>query len=89
MDNAKKLSPIFQASVRLANTRWLQSAEKSGFGTGPTKGRRFCDPWWENETEWHRAWKDQFPADWQEIVHHAEDGEKHIADVKTDRWLGN
>ena len=47
-----------------------------------------CDPWWENETEWHRAWKDQFPADWQEIVHHAEDGERHIADVKTDRgWV--
>ena len=48
------------------------------------KGRRLCDPWWENETEWHRAWKDQFPADWQEIVHTAEDGERHIADVKTD-----
>lgn len=43
-----------------------------------------CDPWWENETEWHRKWKDHFPADWQEFV--AEDlatGEKHIADVKT------
>jgi competence protein CoiA len=47
-----------------------------------------CDPWWENETEWHRAWKDQFPADWQEIVHHAETGERHIADVKTPRgWV--
>lgn len=52
------------------------------------KGRRLCDPWWENETEWHRAWKDQFPADWQEIVYHAEDGERHIADVKThDGWV--
>src|SRR5262245_54044994 len=52
------------------------------------KGRRLCDPWWENETEWHRAWKDQFPADWQEIVHHAENGERHIADVKThDGWV--
>lgn len=37
---------------------------------------------------WHRAWKDQFPADWQEIVHHAEGGERHIADVKThDGWV--
>jgi competence protein CoiA len=43
-----------------------------------------CDPWRENETEWHRAWKDRFPDDWQEIPHYAEDGEKHIADVKTD-----
>lgn len=42
-----------------------------------------CDPWWENETEWHRAWKNQFPADWQEIIHRAGDGERHIADVKT------
>ena len=52
------------------------------------KGRLHCDPWWENETEWHRAWKDQFPAEWQEIVHLAGDGERHIADVKTDRgWV--
>lgn len=48
------------------------------------KRGRLCDPWWENETEWHRNWKDQFPADWQEIVHRAESGERHIADVKTD-----
>jgi len=47
------------------------------------KGNRLCDPWWENETEWHRTWKDQFPADWQEIVHDAGEGERHIADVKT------
>ena len=52
------------------------------------QGRRLCDPWWENETEWHRAWKDQFPADWQVVVHHAKDGERHIADVKThDGWV--
>lgn len=42
-----------------------------------------CDPWWEPETEWHRAWKNQFPSDWQEFVHQAGNGEKHIADVKT------
>jgi hypothetical protein len=52
------------------------------------KERLLCDPWWENETEWHRAWKDQFPAECQEIIHHAEDGERHIADVKTERgWV--
>jgi competence protein CoiA len=52
------------------------------------RGRRLCDPWWENETEWHRAWKDQFPADWQEIVQHVQDGERHIADVETqDGWV--
>jgi competence protein CoiA len=52
------------------------------------KGIRRCDPWWENETEWHRNWKNQFSSDWQEIVHHAENGEKHIADVKTkEDWI--
>ncbi len=51
-------------------------------------GRRFCDLWWENETEWHRAWKGEFPIEWQEVVHQTETGEKHIADVKTNRgWV--
>jgi competence protein CoiA len=49
---------------------------------------RLCDPWWENETEWHRAWKGQFPVNWQEVVHRADSSEKHIADVKTDQgWV--
>jgi len=42
-----------------------------------------CDHWWEPESEWHRAWKNQFPPEWQEIIQRSEDGEKHIADVKT------
>lgn len=47
-----------------------------------------CDPWWENETEWHRKWKNYFPKEWQEIVHFDENtGEKHIADVKTSKGL--
>jgi competence protein CoiA len=44
---------------------------------------RVCDPWWETETEWHRAWKNEFPADWQEVIQFSQTGEKHIADVKT------
>lgn len=52
------------------------------------KGKRKCDHWWENETGWHRDWKNHFPVEWQEIVHSADDGEKHIADVKTDQgWV--
>jgi len=51
------------------------------------KRNRICDPWWENETDWHRSWKDKFPKDWQEKLHFDESGEKHIADVKTnDDW---
>ena len=52
------------------------------------KGRHVCDPWKEPETEWHRTWKEQFPVSWQEFLHRAANGEKHIADVKTDRgWV--
>lgn len=51
------------------------------------RGVRACDPWWESETEWHRAWKNEFPADWQEVVHFAQNGEKHVADVKTESGM--
>lgn len=46
-------------------------------------GRRDCDPWWENETQWHRDWKNQFPENCREISHTADDGEIHRADIKT------
>lgn len=42
-----------------------------------------CDHWWENETEWHRAWKNHFPTDCQECRQQADNGEWHIADVRT------
>lgn len=52
------------------------------------KGVLSCDRWWENETDWHRNWKDQFPREWQEYVFRAEDGEKHVADVRTNHgWI--
>lgn len=48
------------------------------------KSKENCDPWWENETEWHRQWKDNFHKECQEIVMHDETtGEKHVADIKT------
>lgn len=49
------------------------------------KGQRNCDPWWENETEWHRKWKNRFPESWQETILEDEGtGEKHIADIRTE-----
>ena len=51
------------------------------------QGRRVCDQWWEPETEWHRRWKNLFTQDCQEVLHLAENGEKHIADVKTEHGL--
>jgi len=50
-------------------------------------GKLECDRWWKPETEWHRAWKALFPQEWQEVIHVAADGERHIADVKNDRGL--
>lgn len=52
------------------------------------KGKRVCDHWWENESEWHRYWKNNFPVSWQEVIHFSNEGEKHIADVKTSNgWI--
>ena len=45
--------------------------------------RRNCDPWWENETAWHREWKEWFPEECREVSHTAPDGEVHRADIKT------
>jgi len=51
-------------------------------------GKIDCDPWWENETQWHRTWKGHFPAHWQEVVHKSDSGEFHRADVKTEQnWV--
>ena len=47
-----------------------------------------CDRWWEPETEWHRAWKNKFPAECQEFIQYdGQSGEKHIADVRTPHGL--
>lgn len=50
--------------------------------------KRTCDNWWEPETEWHRSWKNNFPAEWQEIFLLDEvNREKHIADIKSPHGL--
>lgn len=52
------------------------------------KSRIDCDAWWENETEWHRRWKNQFPVDWQErVMRDTVAGGCHIADVYTDSGI--
>jgi competence protein CoiA len=40
-----------------------------------------CDHWWENETPWHRQWKDKVPEEFREIVFE-KGGVKHIADIQ-------
>lgn len=51
------------------------------------KGKLHCDKWWESETPWHRNWKNNFPEEWQEIIHKDSNGEFHIADIKTPHGL--
>ncbi|MGY4303817.1 competence protein CoiA [Bradyrhizobium sp. USDA 4369] len=51
-------------------------------------GARDCDSWAEPETEWHRAWKNRFPVEFQEFIQYDENsGERHIADVRTSHGL--
>lgn len=48
------------------------------------KSKAFCDSWKENETPWHREWKNFFPQNWQEyLFEDLKTGERHIADVFT------
>lgn len=49
--------------------------------------RQNCDPWWENETQWHRDWKNLFPLEWREVSHVSPEGEIHRADVKSAQGL--
>lgn len=52
------------------------------------KSKKDCDPWWENETEWHRQWKEEFSESFREIVHQDPiSGEKHRADIKSDKGI--
>lgn len=51
------------------------------------QGVRVCDDWWERELAWHRDWKNQFSIDWHENVRFADDGEKHVADIRTEAGL--
>lgn len=43
-----------------------------------------CDSWKENEGEWHKVWKANFPEENQEVIITV-GSEKHIADVKTNK----
>ena len=43
-----------------------------------------CDSWWENETLWHREWKEKFPIEFREISFFDDKlQEFHRADIHT------
>jgi competence CoiA-like predicted nuclease len=45
-----------------------------------------CDDFRENESEWHRDWKERFPEENREVII-SKKGDIHFADVKTDDGL--
>lgn len=49
--------------------------------------QRNCDPWWENETDWHREWKSHYPIECREVIHRADSGEIHRSDIRTPSGL--
>lgn len=52
------------------------------------KNLTLCDPWWENESEWHRRWKSYFPPERQEVVFNdPTSNERHIADVYSEKGV--
>lgn len=50
------------------------------------KNLKECDSWKENETDWHRIWKNYFPKDWLEVVI-KRNLNVHRADIKTKAGL--
>lgn len=47
-----------------------------------------CDPWMDISTQWHKDWQNEFPQEWRERSHTDENGERHIADIKTNSgWV--
>jgi hypothetical protein len=74
--------PGFSGQCPVCSSRLIAKCGEQRVWHWAHHGKRTCDRWWEPETQWHRAWKNHFPDDWQEVIHWAEDGEKHIADIK-------
>lgn len=77
-------SPRLRAKCAYCGSQMIAKCGRVKIWHWAHKSRASCDPWWESETEWHRSWKNRFPAEWQEVVHTDQaSGERHIADVKT------
>ncbi|WP_315718292.1 MULTISPECIES: competence protein CoiA [unclassified Bradyrhizobium] len=80
--NSREAAPGLSGTCRVCGDATTAKCGQYRIWHWAHKGTRTCDTWWEAETQWHRDWKDNFPKDWQEIIHAAPSGEKHIADVK-------
>ncbi len=90
LENGQRVEayPGGRAKCRLCNGEVIAKCGTHRVFHWAHRGMRDCDSWAEKETEWHRAWKNNFPVECQEFVQHDErSGEKHIADVRTSYGL--
>ncbi len=84
VDNKKvEAFPKGRGSCPICNASMIAKCGKRNIDHWAHDKRENCDPWWENETEWHRKWKNLFPVECREVTHIADDGEVHRADIKT------
>ncbi|MGV3561318.1 competence protein CoiA [Larkinella arboricola] len=71
-----------KAMCPCCNTEVIAKTGKYKASHWAHKSLSHCDVWWENETEWHRNWKNKFDEKYQEIImYDTLTGEKHIADI--------
>lgn len=83
-----KLSPGRTGICRLCRNEVIAKCGRIRTWHWAHKSTLNCDAWSEPESDWHLAWKDQFPSDWQETVLSDEiSNEKHIADIETTHGL--
>lgn len=81
-------SPGLKGSCYCCGNEVISKCGKSNIWHWSHIDLKQCDSWWENETEWHRKWKQKFPLENQEIIHYdKETHEKHVADVKTNNGV--
>jgi competence protein CoiA len=87
-DIAREPSPGLKGLCKSCGSQMFTKCGEHKLWHWAHRSRGHCDPWWEPETEWHRAWKNHFPKEWHEtILFDVATGEKHIADVKTEHGL--
>jgi hypothetical protein len=85
--NGLKTATVFLPYARAAGSPWLPNAATGGSITGRTAAGKPAITGGNPKPDGIASGKSHFPADWQEFVHVAADGERHIADVKTGHGL--
>lgn len=88
INNERKTpSPGLKAQCQICGSTLIARCGPQRIWHWAHHGERHCDAWWEPETAWHHAWKNNFPANWQEQPRYDFSGEKHVADVLTPHGL--